>query len=1499
MVADLRGRMTDCGVADCMVYSGAGMFSTAGGLAAISSEGVTIADSYFHGVVSGRPTTDKGQCIGGLVGAAQKTAIYRCFATGTIENFTSSANTGGLAGSFSGTISDCFSAGRVMAPSSTYTGGLVGIIPFGEKATIACCYTAAETLASVKSDDNTETTCRELIGHYDVSTTSIEHIYFDSNICRLGNTSHALTTAQLTSANGIEGFDRNVWTFTEGYYPRLNTLLTTAAQAQAATAIQFQGADHLKRITTDTSVRTLGQTRLQFIYNGKLTSSGRGAEISGNTIRLNGNFATDTLVIMYNNTDYYYHIVQFAPSQFEGEGTAENPYLIKDASDMNRLADITSHSLQPFTDTYFRMTNDIDMDGDTIFCGIGLVPYSSSVTFNGIFDGAGYRIKNLRMGKVVWTTAPSSEDSWDGGMWEATKQSGFNAIFGTLGRSAIVRNLTVDESCIFEGGNYSAGIAVSNSGKIEQCRNYAKVRTLGNNAAGITCVNSGKITGCLNAGNIHANGSYGAGIAATNFGEICNVANTGDITTKAIAKVYRATTPSSMYGGGIVAYNNGRTISDALNAGYIDCTSASGGIVGYNPHYGNGTDYNRLIRCLNYGIVTATTANLGAIAGQGSTSGTVENVYWDEQILPILPNAGAILTGMTGSSTATLTSGSLPAGFSSDAWTCRQGMYPMLTSFADDAAMLNAAHTVITLADGENTGAISQAAMLAAADGLHWSLEKETAFVIADNRLVPPAEVSTAVTDILTATMGSYRKSFHITRIPPITLQGSGTEADPYQLSDAADWNILAAYVNDNKTDMARMYVRLMADIDFTGKAFTPITGSQWNATLLGSNHKLTGIDHTFTAGKMGAIAILGPMGQIRDLTIEGKFTQTKATYAAAFVGELYGKIINCVNKAQVTGNKSYRAGIAALAYEGAEFTDCVNYGVIDATTTTAGNAAGICSEVKGPVTFLRCKNYGQTSGGTYCAGIVAKCVQSTLIECANLGDQNNDVSFWGGIIGSADGNAAISTPYIIERCYNTASLRAKGNVAGIIATSATTNNPMQITGCYNTGNIVAQGTVGKAAGLFGKVGRRSHVKDCYNTGKIEVLQSKSYAAGIMAETGNGENENNPTVIENCHNTGDITSTGALAGGIACQAGSYVAFIDCHNEADIQAATYSVGGILANCLGAGLQITNCVNAGNVTAGTYNAGGIAGTTQTNKARISGCVNVGSVRSIGTTPGIGNSCAVGGIAGCTGAEITDCYNAGTVSGIYQVGGLVGQTYAKTNSAVITIARCYNMGNIEAPDSVSGAIIGINIDRPEANTYWNAEASVTDTYYLENTTSSVLPATGVGITAAQLGILDLGEAWIAGDDYTFPMLKAHAANELLPLYAAALHFSPGESQSKVTRSFNTGCPSGLIWTADNNALRPDGNRIHVTNDAFTGDVVLTAACGKYSRQYVISIDKTMGVDTDCDESAIPLAIRYYTPAGIEIRKEDMTPGSVYIAVRIYAGGNVSKDKFVTTMQ
>jgi len=74
---------------------------------------------------------------------------------------------------------------------------------------------------------------------------------------------------------------------------------------------------------------------------------------------------------------------------FEGEGTAQSPFLIKTPADWNKLADFMETSKWEYSGNHFRITNDLDFEGDSI-----RAVAVNGVNFQGIMDGANHTIKN-------------------------------------------------------------------------------------------------------------------------------------------------------------------------------------------------------------------------------------------------------------------------------------------------------------------------------------------------------------------------------------------------------------------------------------------------------------------------------------------------------------------------------------------------------------------------------------------------------------------------------------------------------------------------------------------------------------------------------------------------------------------------------------------------------------------------------------------------------------------------------------------------------------------------------------------------------------------------------------------------------------------------------------------------------------------------------------------------------------------------------------------------
>ena len=100
---------------------------------------------------------------------------------------------------------------------------------------------------------------------------------------------------------------------------------------------------------------------------------------------------------------------------FEGEGTRDNPYLIKTTEQLNALRNLSSKQT---SGKYYRLENDLDFTG--ISCEMNI-----AASFNGYFNGNGHTISGMVINEP---------------------ETGNTALFGKLGRNAALENLRITNS---------------------------------------------------------------------------------------------------------------------------------------------------------------------------------------------------------------------------------------------------------------------------------------------------------------------------------------------------------------------------------------------------------------------------------------------------------------------------------------------------------------------------------------------------------------------------------------------------------------------------------------------------------------------------------------------------------------------------------------------------------------------------------------------------------------------------------------------------------------------------------------------------------------------------------------------------------------------------------------------------------------------------------------------------------------------------------------------
>ena len=513
---------------------------------------------------------------------------------------------------------------------------------------------------------------------------------------------------------------------------------------------------------------------------------------------------------------------------------------------------------------------------------------------------------------------------------------------------------------------------------------------------------------------------------------------------------------------------------------------------------------------------------------------------------------------------------------------------------------------------------------------------------------------------------------------------GTGTEADPYQISNAAELAFLEKQINASEeiiSDYQKAYYVLTADIELNNTE----SFEEWSETAPEFSWK--SINRTNTT-----LTLDGKGFTISGLYINADSEEDSAEYG--LFGKFDGTIKNLnIDKSyiSVSGNTSHVGTLVGYLSQGAVIENCNVNSVIECYDNTAGGIAGSVSggfvmgedykytdEIKFPV-IKGCTFSGQINQikekSMNILGGIAGSGEVEIIDCTNKGFINFgglDIAKAGGIIGMT-GFGRISgcvnmgeIAGVIDAQQEAVSGAVAGGIVGDAFQSATGTTYMSrgltIENCVNNGKVYTQYNAG---GICGEIANDHNewcltVKDCENNGEVVALNN---IGGIVGEMNcNGKNVNGDNVvIENCVNTANLTDAtpGGIIGMFKLASGDAV-IRNCKNSGSVTTAKeQNAGGIIAywvamNDIDARVKIENCENSGDIKS-THNAGGIIGWT-------------GSDASMKT-------------AASTAFEIKDCTNTGNIS-TENFNGFVGGIAANwgMENVKTTFSGCANSGTLQ---------------------------------------------------------------------------------------------------------------------------------------------------------------------------------------------------------------------------
>ena len=755
-----------------------------------------------------------------------------------------------------------------------------------------------------------------------------------------------------------------------------------------------------------------------------------------------------------------------------GSGSQWDPYIIKTTDHMTALADAVNGG-NNYLDTYFRLDADLDYTGKT-YTIIGDYDKNDNAAFCGKFDGNGHTISGVQINRTA-----------------SAKNSTNIGLFGTILFSAVIENLTLSASTI-KGRCFIGGI-VGCTGE-----GYS---TVGRGPTVRNCHVTDDVT--LETIDMKVQGSSGWQYSGSLGGIIGYVgfSPTALIGNCTSAATIIASTRSEAIGGIVGDCGKKTPITGCTFTGTISGgTGYVGGILGWN--YKNTAT---LTDCYVGGNCA-----IGAVGVEGSATGTDEG--YDVKHLYTIRFNSAQLTNGTIDTPPTMTINGI--GYYAEGTVITLSNVTTFGSPSGSGMMWNYR--------AEISGSSSYVDVLLQEDGT-WQFTMPAGNVLIyskgakDLRLTEyPNTTRTSVTPASVPYTSNAQKPVvsvvcrandlvegtdFITDIPAegftaegkyaikiwgigeygglrtdtFTIgkpwEGEGTQASPFLIKSTDDMERLATIVRSGEK-YEGVYFRQAADLDFTGKAYTPVgyfdqsknEAYYFSGNYDGGYYTIIGINVSgvYWAGVFGAT--LAP-ATISNITLEGNCFFNSTNSSGGIVGYNNGEISGCriVSSNVVVKGEMFVGSIAGQSYGSVNYCESMATVELTESAYTSPVLGGLVGAAYKAVTG---DFSGTVKGRGTIGGLVGHAVSyEAEISGRNLGEiiTTNSSSTVGGIVGNADDNSMVAS------CTNACLMRNVsgtnvGAIIGVMNTSADAKamNNYYIGAC-KYGGITGTDVLGKA----------------------------------------------------------------------------------------------------------------------------------------------------------------------------------------------------------------------------------------------------------------------------------------------------------------------------------------------------------------------------------------------------------------------------------------------------
>ena len=1030
-------------------------YSRSGGYAAISG----LTGDLFDVVDGGKlqyVTISGGK--GRLVGELKSGTVQYCMSTAEVTG-----RAGGLVGQNSGTVNGCY----YYNAKSKNTPAVVG------SGTVTKCFYLADTSTfGAKSSDNGARTAEEFqLGRvaYELGGSSYVWVYDTTNkeekMPQLGRSSGTMAVAnelKLTKPDNQP----------EGVVVTLGNDSDKKTLTDAAGNQYYYAASGYPKDVSDVPVTFTVPTGYQIVFAPAATQAATQVGGTDYYLRITG-----------STVEYTYSLVK-ADIRWYESAKAKRNYVLKSADELMGFCLLANGSIDGVSENFKGWTlslgNSIDLENSE---------WKPIRSFAGTFDGKGYEITGLNV-------------NYTGGDFNSNTAG----MFEKLVSPGQILNLAVSGS-VKAGGeiNCVGGIVgtTESGSEIRFCRSNIAVEVDAKKGSatpllygGVAGRVQGAISNCLNEGtitvkDINSKSCYIGGVA----GQVDSAANlcwnTGSVTASGTAN-------KKIYTGGIVGsgaatncYNNGSVTGATGKNKYMTGGISGNGNVTNSYNLGDVTG----AKGRAYGISSVAATNsyyLCKLNGAEAAKYVNSN---DEQDITTAEKDGKTVYKVSDDVLVDVLNKDENRGTYIEWINKQDAPYNPVHIKRWDGSFEPGVEGVATLVydpnggDGQQQNDMKMVVGNGSADFtvksadevgfrhengtfLGWSTDPRAK--TADNRYAAGKTVS--VEKDKTVTLYAVWENI---------WTGSGTEADAYQISNAADLTALQTQVNENGFSYTGKWFRLTNNIDLNNELWTPIgidALHSFGGSLDGGGKTISGLKvetNGAWAGLFGSVrGTYGVPMTMRDLTLKNgsvKFTSSGTSCSGGLVAAVEGETVLELRNV-VAENLTVSGGIfgsgGLLGRGRVAMTNCHNRGG-SVTGSYAGGLAGMGYSNLQDHVLAGCTNSAKVVGKRTAGGMTGNETHSygSYTDCTNSGSISATQGYASGI--AAGGS--------YERCSNSGAVTGQ-QAAGICV------NGSKATNCSNTGAVTGTGTgTGYAAGILTNDGYGGTVEFCWNTGSVEA----------------------------------------------------------------------------------------------------------------------------------------------------------------------------------------------------------------------------------------------------------------------------------------------------------------------------------------------------------------------------------------------------------------------------